>query len=119
LLFLTSGCSSNYAGVNLTGQITVDGAPIEDGFISITPSEGNRGIGVRVPITNGSYKAKHVPIGKAMVSFTAVKKTGKKIIVMGVESDEQISVIPDKYKEGMETEITADQQTLDFELTTK
>ncbi|MDR0609339.1 MAG: YgdI/YgdR family lipoprotein [Planctomycetaceae bacterium] len=118
-VFFTTGCGSNYVGVNLTGKITVDGTPIEDGFISITPSEGNRGVGVRVPISNGNYAAKNVPAGKAMVSFTAVKKTGKKVTVMGVESDEQVSVIPDKYKEGMETEIATDQQTLDFELTTK
>jgi hypothetical protein len=116
---LTAGCGSNYVGVNLTGKIMVDGTPIEDGFISITPLEGNRGVGIRVPISNGNYKAKNVPVGKAMVSFTAVKKTGKKVTVMGVESDEQVSVIPDKYKEGLETEIVADQQTLDFELTTK
>jgi hypothetical protein len=46
-----------------------------------------------------------------MVSFTAVKKTGKKTKGLGGEEvDEQVSVI---------TEITSDQQNLDFDLVTK
>ncbi|MDR3198539.1 MAG: YgdI/YgdR family lipoprotein [Planctomycetaceae bacterium] len=119
-VFLITGCGSNYTGVDLTGKITVDGTPIENGFVSFTPSEGNRGTGVRVPISNGNYAAKHVPVGKTRVSFTAVKKTGKKTKGLGGEDvDEQVSIIPGKYKEGMETEIIVNQQTLDFELTTK
>ncbi|MDR0522076.1 MAG: hypothetical protein LBH00_09530 [Planctomycetaceae bacterium] len=115
---IISGCGVNYPAVNLTGTVTVDGTPVESGFLSITPAEGGRGTGVRTAITGGKYQAKNVPAGKCRVSFTAVKKTGNKTTGMkGEPVDEQVSIIPDKYSNGLEINVETGQATLDFPLT--
>ncbi|MGL4941586.1 MAG: hypothetical protein ACRC46_00155 [Thermoguttaceae bacterium] len=120
LLIVAAGCAfgPNYASTTLRGKVTVDGVPIEDGLISITPNgNGGQGTGVRVTITKGEYTAKAVPVGKCRVSFTAVKKTGKKVKGMfDKEVDEAVSLIPARYSEGLETEIERGQKTLDFAL---
>jgi len=119
LVMSVTGCGVGYKNTDLTGQVSVDGVPIDDGFLSMTPAEGSNGNGVRVPIRNGKYNARAVPVGQVRVSFTAVKKTGKKTKgMMGEEIDEQISLIPEAYNAGMTVNVTLGLKNLDFPLKT-
>ncbi|MDR2643710.1 MAG: hypothetical protein LBC74_13055 [Planctomycetaceae bacterium] len=119
VVLLLSGClsGSSYQTTDLDGVVTIDGVPVNDGMLSFAPTSGAGGRGVRTNIVAGKYTAKKVPVGEVDVTFTAVKKTGKKFQAMGVEVDEQISIVPEKYKEGIKIEIITGQKKHDFILT--
>ncbi|MDR1483487.1 MAG: hypothetical protein LBT09_01545 [Planctomycetaceae bacterium] len=114
-----SGCLTRpgYQTTDLEGTVKIDNIPVTDGAMSLSALHGSGGTGVRTIIADGKYRAKNVPVGKVYVTFTAVKKTGKRIQAMGIEVDEQISIIPPKYKEGTEIEISSGQKKYDFNLT--
>ncbi|MDR1291635.1 MAG: hypothetical protein LBK06_10580 [Planctomycetaceae bacterium] len=116
--FIMFGCSSGqrYQTTNLDGVVTIDGKAVNDGMMSFSHTAGG-GTGVRANIVAGKYAAKKVPVGNVNVTFTAVEKTGKKVQAMGVEVDEQVSIIPPKYKEGITIEIVSGQKKHDFILT--
>lgn len=114
------GCSSGqrYQTTNLEGVVTIDGEAVNDGMMSFSHTAGG-GTGVRANVVAGKYTAKKVPVGNVNVTFTAVKKTGKKVQAMGLEVDEQVSIIPPQYKEGITIEVVSGQKTHNFILTSK
>jgi len=65
------GCGSSTATVS--GEVTYDGNPVGDGYITFTPADG-KGKDAGGPITGGQYKVEGVPPGPKIVKVTAVKK---------------------------------------------
>ena len=111
-----AGCGGHkYQGTSLSGSVTVGGQPIEKGTISFVPT--GDGPVVSAPITNGSYTTEErVPVGKVRVTFIAIKETGATKTEGGRTLPETVSLIPDKYKDGIEKDITASDTKLDFAL---
>jgi hypothetical protein len=68
---LVPGCGDSTA--TITGEVTYDGKPVEDGYITFTPADG-RGKDAGGQITNGQYKVEGVPPGPKVARVTAVKK---------------------------------------------
>ena len=59
---LLSGCGSSLATVS--GTVTYDGKPVEDGYITFTPADG-KGKDGGGPIKNGHYRVTELPIMRA------------------------------------------------------
>jgi hypothetical protein len=74
VLFLLPGCGPPTATV--TGEVTVDGKPIDDGFITFAPADGN-GDPVTKAIRLGKYEATMIA-GKKFVQISAPIVTGKR-----------------------------------------
>lgn len=115
-----SGCGgSNYSKAHLEGAVTVSDKPIAEGIISIVPLAGKHGSGVTGPIAAGRYSLENVPIGKVRVYLTAVQRTGKTVRFGNDDIPEKISLIPDRYREGIELEVQGERMTHDFRLTAR
>jgi hypothetical protein len=114
-LLMFAGCAHSDL-IEVTGQVTFDGKPVETGEIifhpvdtSLTPAGGR--------IRGGQYKLLTKP-GKMRVDIQAVRKTGKRDPLEGFEITELY--IPARYN--AETELTADvtregENRFDFQLT--
>src|SRR5690349_18217501 len=70
------GCSDGR--VEISGQVTMAGKPLERGTISFLPLDG-KGNSAGAKIEDGTYQSKDVLPGKKRVEITAVGKTGKRI----------------------------------------
>jgi hypothetical protein len=120
LVLALSGCGGpGYEIADLSGQVTVDGAPVETGTIIFTPLDGNRGPGVTVPIAAGRYQAAGVPRGRVRVDFNATRETGKMVDFFGKPTPEIENVIPKQYHAGLQIEVAGENGTRDFKLTSK
>jgi len=118
---LVVGCSGGGGSGEVSGAVTYGGEPIEGGSITFIPADGNKPT-AGAPITNGTYAAKNVPVGKAKVSISGVKSLGKKRMYDDPAAplvQESAEMLPAKYHR--ETELTYDVapgvQTKDFHLT--
>lgn len=86
-LVLTSlhlaGCAPGTGGrVEVSGQVTFDGQPIENGSIALVPLDLAQGKSVGGTISGGTYliPAAQGPLpGKYRVEIKALRKTGRKI----------------------------------------
>lgn len=120
------GCGGSQCTV--TGTLSFNGQPIQDGSIRFFPVDGTEGPGAVAKIENGQYgitSESNLLAGKYSVQITAVKKTGRMIRpreVMpgdaGTPTEEEIQLIPAKYNS--ESELRADlhagENTYDQEL---
>jgi hypothetical protein len=68
---LLSGCGQSLA--NVSGTVTYDGKPVDDGYITFTPTDG-KGKDVGGPIAGGRYTVKEMPPGRKLVKVIAVRK---------------------------------------------
>jgi hypothetical protein len=68
---LFSGCGSSTA--NVSGEVTYDGTPVGDGYVTFTPADG-KGKDAGGPIVAGRYRIADLPPGSKMVKIIAVKK---------------------------------------------
>jgi hypothetical protein len=68
---LLSGCGPSLA--NVSGAVTYDGTPVEDGYITFTPTDG-KGKDVGGPIAGGRYNVPDMPPGRKLVKIMAVRK---------------------------------------------
>jgi hypothetical protein len=125
---LLSGCGASTATVS--GEVTYDGQPVGDGYISFTPSDG-KGNDAGGPIANGRYTVGGLPPGPKVVKVIAVKKvnfasTSEEMMRRAAEARkagnhdglvDPADTIPDN-AEGNNTtvEVKPGQQTLDFKL---
>lgn len=118
---LCCGCGhavNEHPTAKLAGHVTVDGQQIDDGRIQFFPLGKGPGSGQAADgaISQGSYAADRVPIGKVRVTFTAIRKTGRMINDGGHVFPELVSIIPDKYEQGMEIEVSGDNPSQNFDL---
>ena len=110
-LVMTIGCSKpvEFQRGEVGGTVTLDGQPLEEGTISMFPDVKVKGTRVQAKIVAGKFsfsKNDGPAAGANRVSISAVKKTGKKISVEGVETEESVESIPWQYNEV--TMLTAD-----------
>ena len=68
---LLSGCGPSTATVS--GEVTYDAKPVEDGYITFTPSDG-KGKDAGGPIAAGRYRISDLPPGPKVVKVIGVKK---------------------------------------------
>ena len=68
---LLSGCGPSTATVS--GEVTYDAKPVEDGYITFTPTDG-KGKDAGGPITSGRYRISELPPGPKVVKVIGVKK---------------------------------------------
>jgi len=82
LLLLVAGCSKGPAVVSLTGQVTLNGLPLEDGDIRFVPKDG-KGATAGAVIEKGKYEAKVTP-GPKTVHINAFKVVGEHVLFEGI-----------------------------------
>jgi hypothetical protein len=123
-----AGCGSGTGGrVEVVGQVTYDGQPVDTGSIAFIPIDGSPGHAAGGILVAGRYKipAAQGPLpGNYRVEIKATRKTGKKIIddmrPPGENLVEQIEqFIPPRYNTN--SKLTAEVPTespakLDFDL---
>lgn len=126
---VVAGCGGSANSVS--GKITYNGEPVEDGFVSFRPADG-MGQVFSAPIVNGEYKAAQAVPGSRVVSIHGTKKV--KLALSSEESakiaEEQAAAgkgglhmteaadyIPDDAEGNNQThEISSGEQTLNFDL---
>ena len=129
MLGLTLGCGGG-DGLDraaVTGKVTLDGTPIEEGSISFLPAGGTQGPATGGQIQNGQYSiaaAEGPVIGHHRVEIRASRKTGKMITVPMDPSkkvEEVAQVVPKQYnsESTLEKDIAAGENVHDFELVSK
>ena len=126
---LLSGCGGD--GLNrasVSGTVTLDGAPITDGYVTFTSEPGTSCPTVAGVIKDGSYTipVKNGPVpGNYTVTVSASAPTGNKIktTIMGVEkeADEMKSIVPAQYtgmagKSPLTAAIAQGKNTVDLKL---
>jgi len=104
LCLMTAGCDASRPV--LEGTVTLDGAPIENGTIMLTPADG-KGPTAGCGITAGTYRMQVSP-GTMQVSIKANRKAGKMPDPMspgsGAMIDRHVECVPKRYND--ETELT-------------
>ena len=116
-VIILQGCGGpGYNTVRLEGRFRIAGQPVEKGGITFTPMTASRGNGVYVPVTDGYYVAKDVPVGKSRVTFIALEATGREVTVMGKTSPEMRLAVPLRYRGGMEIDVGVEDRERDFDL---
>jgi hypothetical protein len=103
------GCSADTGGrVTISGDVTLNGAPLETGTISFMPADG-KGATAGATITAGKYETEIAP-GAKKVSITAEKVISQRPRDPADPSGEQITetqkLIPPQYND--QTTLTVD-----------
>ena len=121
-LLVPLGCSGTDGRVSVSGKVTLDGNPLEDGSISFRPAPGTSANSSGGRITAGSYELpaeSGLKPGKYLVSVVAFRKTGKMV------EDPQMGMVAErekvKFKEAGSLDATIEEggaNTFDFPLTT-
>jgi len=110
-LFFLNGCSGSAndapARAEVSGHVSYDGTPINEGTITFSPISPTTGPSAGAKIVDGAY---HMPLksgpvlGSHRVSITAYQKTGRKIEAgtpspPGTMVEEIKSIIPEEYNQ--------------------
>ncbi len=122
ILLLGSGCGGGpaYPATDLEGAVSVSGKPIEKGAITFTPKDMSKGQPVGSPIIDGKYSAKAVPLGQVVVTFNAMRDTGKTIPASGSTPVPLLeNMVPKKYRQGTEINVVQGQKEQNFDLQSK
>ena len=106
----------------VTGTVTIDGEPAENGSISFIPVDGLSST-TGASITKGKFTS-DAPIGESKVEIRVPKVVGKKKLYDTPESpvqDVMAEVLPAKYNESTELRFTAQKgnNEKNFELSAK
>jgi hypothetical protein len=124
LAVVISGCGGPRGAVS--GTVTVDGTPIENGTITFDPEDGKGKGKTAAEIVGGKYElpADRGPLpGKYKVEFTSQKKTGNKLPTGDGDQmrDETAQVLPAKFntQSTYNVEIKKGTNKNDFDLKTK
>ncbi len=121
-LALSAGCSGGAAVGTVSGQVSLDGQPMQKGQIKFVPADG-KSAGVGVDVVDGKYTAR-VPAGEVKVEITADRVTGKQKMYDTPDSPTVDKVVPgvaDKFNVRTELKMTvvAGTQEKSFEVTAK
>lgn len=125
---LALGCGSDAGSV--TGSVTYDGKPVENGYITFTPADG-KGTMVAGPINKGRYSIENVPLGSKIVKIEASSGSGPSVqssedmaklakegkMKVGPDGIIRTETVPaDAEGNNQTVEVKAGVQTLDFTL---
>ena len=126
-LVLLSGCGdSGLDKVIVSGKVSYQGEPVQDGLLRFVPVEGTKGPASGAVIRDGAYTAKAiggVPLGKLRVEIRAFRKPANAPRREGPDlafrPEARKQYLPPKYNLQSELTVTLDstgQQTRDFDL---
>jgi hypothetical protein len=106
-------------GIDVRGNITLNGQPLGQGIMSFIPAPGTAGLSGEAEIRDGQYLAKHIKVGNYAVEIRSFQKTGKRVTGPYGMTDEQLNVIPDRYHKNTILQFVPanDPNQLDFHLT--
>jgi hypothetical protein len=121
-MFVATGCGDGAKLGDVTGTVTIDGAPVEKGSISFFPVDG-QGPATGGEIMAGKYESQ-APLGNCKVEIRVPKVVGQKKLYDTADSPVQNileEVLPPKYNETTELrlEVNAGKNDKNWELTTK
>ena len=111
------GCGKHDAGrpvARLQGMATYQGQPVESGGVSFSPQQGGKA--VWATFDKGRYVAQGVTVGPVLVKIHALQATGKTIVRSVAEIPEEVSIVPDRYREGVLIQVAGDRLDLNFDL---
>lgn len=119
------GCKPDDGFTAVTGTVTFDGAPVEDGYVTFAPKGGAAGTTSGAQIVKGKYEARVTP-GTLGVSITATKKVKienptQEQIDRGI-TENTVDYIPAKYNTASTLEATVaegQKDPVNFELTSE
>lgn len=98
LLALTSavGCEGGRSGVTISGQVSVNGSPVESGRIMVRSLDSMAAAPTSsADVLDGRYELNDVPVGRNVFSFSGAALTGKSIAGPGGAAEpERVNVIP-------------------------
>ena len=122
LVLSLAGCSDNGL-LEISGSVTLDGQPVEEGSISLMPVDG-KGVTGGGLISNGTYTAETSP-GEMAVQIYAYKTVEKakptaEEIERGITSD-RVELLPPVYnrQSKLRIQVSDSEQTFDFALTSQ
>lgn len=118
-LSLLVGCGSHSSTAHISGQVSMDGVPVEMGQIFFESIEGNSEIGVGI-IENGKFEVV-CPPGNYKVLITGTRKIpGAPPIsnIPGEEIEAREPIVPKKYNSEttLQKEVAAGEHNIDFHL---
>jgi hypothetical protein len=124
-LLIFTGCNKDNRGA-VSGQVTLDGVPLESGSIAFIPIEGTASPSAGATVEKGAYA---IPValgpmpGNFRVEIHSPKKTGKKSLASSPAPpntwiEESIEAVPEKYNKQskLRAEVKPGSNTFDFEL---
>lgn len=91
--FLGLGCSSQPKLALVSGKVTLNRTPLQEGTIVFT-KDGE--VPKEFPITNGAYEGK-VFVGTNKIQFAVYKKTATKASTPGADEPSLLNILPDRY----------------------
>jgi hypothetical protein len=117
---VATGCGGGGGTGDVSGTVTYDGKPVEQGSISFVPADG-KGPSAGGAIKDGKYEASKVPAGTAKVIINGAKVTGKKKMYDDPAApyvQTASELLPAKYNEATELryDVRSGAQTKDFDL---
>jgi len=121
----TIGCSREpLPGAHLAGKVTIQGQPVPadaEGRIRFMPTSPGQGPPVETTIQNSRYEIRNVPKGKQRVFFYITRRTGRVILNQTSpdaypHQEERENLVPPRFQQGVEIEVSADNLQLDFHL---
>lgn len=68
-LVIWAGCGKSSGGVTVSGTVTFDGRPVEEGYVTFSPADG-KGPARGGPIKDGKFTVTDVMPGEKIVSVT-------------------------------------------------
>ncbi len=129
LAMSVSGCSrTNPNQGNVSGNVILDGKPIERGTIAFLPIGGTQGAATGGPIENGHFElvGQHGPtVGWNRVEIRSPRKTGRTIPLgfgaSGEMIEEETEAVAPQFNidSTLKTEITPGDNHCDFEVSAK
>ena len=128
-LLVALGCGKDGANRGaISGEVTLDGQPFEQGSILFTPIEGTKGTVAGGEIAKGRYQlsGKAGPtVGWNSVEIRAVRKTGKMVPMpfpsRGKMIEEQVEAVPPRFNSAstLKFEVKPGDNTADFAVESK
>jgi hypothetical protein len=123
VVLLAAGCSFGPSTGTVSGEVTLDGAPLKEGTIDFVPADGKTS-SASATITDGKYKVDAVPVGEKIIKISAPRVVGKRPVYDTKDSptvDEVKELIPEKYniRSDQKYTVAAGKQEKSFPLTSK
>lgn len=112
----------------VSGQVTLDGAPLALGSILFVPIEGNQGVAAGGQIVDGKYSLtgdEGVSLGANRVEIRSLRKSGRKEQKPFAPQGEMVEVDEEAVADSFNTastlraDVKAGSQTLDFTVTSR
>jgi hypothetical protein len=119
-----AGCGAATTG-EVSGTVTFEGTPVEDGWIDFLPIDGN-GPTTGAKVMNGKFTVANVPVGKAKVVVSAKKIIGQVPLYPTPDSPKRPQIaqmLPPRFSDQQQTElrydVSAGKNEKNFDLTAK